>query len=243
MSLAANCRVVSPLVTCFVLYAGIPTSAALVTSADALRVAGTTHSFNGSHFNFLEGNTTNPRPKYSFSAPTGPNLEHYSVTILPSDQRANGDFFFVGSTSQTPLLVNEFRYAEVAYHLSDDFAGNHQLFLRTSNEGFGRVEFSTNGIIPTTTGDHRILIDLSTNTDINGIGYSGNLTLFRWDFFNVADNGSNSFNDGKSFTLKEVTFGTEIASPVPEPASLFLACMGLIALYVAWYGRHRLRSC
>ncbi len=126
---------------------------------------------------------------------------------VPTD--AGRDHYF--NANPGTLNTTIYRYVQVFYSLASNFSGSrHELFLQTSSQSLGRVDsFLNSTSIPSTSGSHSFIIDLLDGTTSLGTnGYSGNLTLFRWDFWNdnIAD------NDGKQMTLDRIVFASDLVA-------------------------------
>jgi hypothetical protein len=171
-----------------------PTHAATVDATDPiLGVSGPSVIVEGTSFAF-NGNTVT-------IADSGNNR---AATI--KEPPPNQDHYFGANPGNLDTAV--YRYAEVFYSLDSDFAGsNHQLRLQTTAQPASFVTFNNSAAIPSTAGSHSYVIDLGDGTtDLNNSGYSGDLTYFRWDWWN--DSG----NDGKSFTLDRIVLAPELAN-------------------------------
>lgn len=112
----------------------------------------------------------------------------------------NRDYYFQANPGTLDTTV--YRYAQVFYSLNSNFVSSvHELYLQTSAQSpLAKVQsFLNSTLIPSTSGSHSFIIDLlDGTTSIGTNGYSGNLTLFRYDFFN-----NDSGDDGKALTLKD----------------------------------------
>lgn len=123
------------------------------------------------------------------------------------------------------ISVASARYVEIDYSIAGDWTGStHQLRLDTSDQAASFVaNFTNSGNIPASDGDHTIIIDLLADPGSDP-AWSGDWSTFRWDFFN--DNGNGG---GKSFTINQVEFSSEIA-PIPEPSIAILGSLGVLGL-------------
>lgn len=206
---------------------GVPASAALILNPSEGVISGSQIVVEGSLADFPD-----PNGRYSATGVTG--TDRFATISNPYASGAAGTDFFVqfGAASLPAIDVGVYRYAEVSYSLSDNFAGDgttHALRLDTTIDPAAFVLFANRGVIGSTAGAHSFIIDLQQGTDLStaaGIQYSGNLTTFRWDFFNGAPG-----NEGKTFTLDKVTFASNVTA-VPEPSSMMLvglAVTGVIA--------------
>jgi len=123
----------------------------------------------------------------------------------------NRDYYFQANPGTLDTTV--YRYAQVFYSLNSNFVSSvHELYLQTSAQSpLAKVQsFLNSTLIPSTSGSHSFIIDLlDGTTSIGTNGYSGNLTLFRYDFFN-----NDSGDDGKALTLDRIVFASGlIADP------------------------------
>jgi len=144
---------------------------------------------------------------FSTTVTTTTNSNNKIATI--KNPPANTDHYL--SANPGTLNTTIYRYVQVFYSLASDFTGSvQQLFLATSNQSLGNVpSFLSGTSIPSTSGSHSFIIDLlDGTTSIGTNGYSGNLTTFRWDFWN--DNIAG--NDGKSMTLDRIVFASGLVA-------------------------------
>lgn len=171
--------------------------AAVVVSTDpTTAVGGTTFTVEGTSFDFPVAS------KYSSVTDSGSDR---TATIAASPP--NNDFYI--DKGGLSLDTTVYRYAHVFYSLGSAFTGStQQLRLDTSDQAANFVTFTGTGAIPASAGAHSFVIDLVDGTNLGGAGYSGNLTNFRWDWWN------NGGNTTKAFTIDCVVFGSEQSVPV-----------------------------
>lgn len=175
----------------------VSTNAATVVATDpATAVGGTTTTVEGSSF------VTAGTGKYQSSTIVGSDRV---VEILASP--TSNDYYINAGGLSIDTVTH--RYAQVYYSLDSAFSGStHQLRLDTSDQGAAFVNFNASATIPASAGSHSFVIDLQDDTDLGGGGYSGDLNVFRWDWWNNGGNG------GKTFTIDKVVFGSVQAVPV-----------------------------
>ena len=196
-------------------------SAALIIDVDGangVELAGTLTTIQGS----------------SASFPEPPGITNYASVVTAGDDKTatthatlgNNDFYVNFSAGALgTVAVADARYVEVFYSLSGDWIGtNHQLLLAATVADPGPagpfVPFDGSGI-SNADGAHSFVIDLLG--DDNPEGWGGNWTRLRWDFFNSAGNGDNSF------TIDKIVYG----STIPEPATLgLLSVVGASFLFI-----------
>ncbi|MEO0477395.1 MAG: PEP-CTERM sorting domain-containing protein [Planctomycetota bacterium] len=156
-----------------------------------------------------------------------------NLVITTANSPVNRDYFFTWSGAGDGVGFDASTYSYVQVDIASVSSGlassPWQIFWTDSDSGIGGPNNSGVGlgnVDPTIGTPFSVVIDLTNGgTSTSGAtGWGpGTVNNFRLDMFN-----NNSANDGESWEISAITFGTEL---VPEPSSL--ALLGLGGLLIA----------
>lgn len=198
-------------------------------------VGGTTSTIEGSSF-VLAGSSDNWT---NAAGEDGVDIVGTDLVGRFGGSQGTSDWYFQvtgNAINSLNLAVDDNRFVEVFYSLdraavvapASDIDDN-RFFLSDSSQGNNGQNPQNGTLVPSTAGSHSFVLDLlstdgtALDGDFGGAGVTWD--QFRWDPWNNADN--RVANEGLTFTLDRIVFGSTIVpvTAIPEPGSLALLGM------------------